>query len=237
MLVVGVIGVLGALAGVAVQVLPRRFSAAERTQITDWEYGKRWRTLPASAIFPVSVSYTPPDTLDDNPSLMLAARRVGVARQATCAAAVDPAAARVLGGDGCTAVLRATYVDGTGTFVVTVGAAVLPGTAQAAAAAQAIEAAAGTAALGPAVRTVSFSNTAAAAFTDKRRQLSGAVADGSYVVLYAVGYADDRPAEQVARDVYTDREMTSAGAGVARAVLSVLAAPVPAPHCPGTPGC
>jgi hypothetical protein len=237
LLVVGVIGFVAALAGVADQVLPRRFSAAQRTQVTDWEYGKRWRTLPASAIFPASVSYAPPDTLADDPSLMLPARRVGVARQAACTAAADPAAARVLDGDGCAAILRATYVDGTGSFVVTVGAAVLPGTAQATAAAEAIEAAAGTAGLGPAVRTVSFSNTPAASFTDKRRQLSGAVAEGSYVVLYAVGYADDRPVEQVARDNYTDKEMTSAGTGVARAVLSVLAAPVPPPHCPGTPGC
>jgi hypothetical protein len=236
LLVVGAIGFLGALAGVADQVLPRRFTAAQRTQVTDWEYGKRWRTLPASAIFPASVSYAP-DTLADNPSLTLAARRVGVARQATCSAAADPAAARVLDGDGCAAILRATYVDGTGTFVVTVGAAVLPGSAQATTAAEAIEAAAGTAGLGPAVRTVSFPNTPAASFTDKRRQLSGVVAKGSYVVLYAVGYADERPVEQVARDNYTAGEMTSAGTGVARAVLSVLAAPVPPPHCPGTPGC
>jgi hypothetical protein len=237
LVVAGVIGFVGALAGVADQVLPRRFTAAQRTQVTDWEYGKRWRTLPASAIFPASVSYPPQDTLADDPSLMLSARRVGVARQATCAAAADPTAVRLLGGAGCAAILRATYVDGTGSFVVTVGAAVLPGAAQATAAAAAVQAAVGASGLGPAVRTVSFSDTPAASFTDKRRQLSGAVAQGSYVVLYAVGYADDRPVEQVEREDYTDGEMTSAGTGVARAVLSVLAAPVPPPHCPGTPGC
>jgi hypothetical protein len=57
------------------------------------------------------------------------------------------------------------------------------------------------------------------------------------VVLYTVGYADPRPHEQVTEDTYADGEMTSAGWGVAHAVLAVLAAPVPPPHCPGTPGC
>jgi len=236
-LVVGVIGLLAALAGVADQALPRRFSAAQRTRITDWEYGQRWRTLPAGTIFPASVSYGPPSVLGDDPSLMLSARRVGVARPASCTAAADPTAARMLDRDGCAAMLRATYVDGTGSYVVTVGAAVLPGSARAAAAAQAVTGAASSSGLGSTVRTVPFRNTPAAAFTDKRRQLSGAIAIGSYVVLYAVGYADDRPAEPVARDSYTDSEMTSAGTGVARAVLAELAAPVPPPHCPGTPGC
>jgi hypothetical protein len=87
------------------------------------------------------------------------------------------------------------------------------------------------------VHTVPFAGTLAAAFTASRRQLSGAAAGGSYVVLWTAGYADDRPREPVAGDSYTDQEITSAGSGVARAVLSVLAAPVPSPHCPGTPGC
>lgn len=231
------LGLLGSLLGVVWQMLPRHFNAAQRQQITDWEYGKRWRTLAAGSIFPAAVSYGPPAALSDDPSLTLSARRIGIARQASCTAAVDQAAARLLNSDGCTAVLRASYVDGTGSYVVTVGAAVLPSTSQAAAVARSIGGAPGNGALGPTVRTVSFKNTQAAAFTDPRRQLSGAAAAGSYIVLYAVGYADSRPREPVAGDGYTDAEMTSAGSGVARAVLAVLAAPVPAPHCPGTPGC
>ena len=69
------------------------------------------------------------------------------------------------------------------------------------------------------------------------RQLSGAVAAGTYVILYTVGYTDNRPKEPVSGDSYADGEMTSAGAGVARAVQSVLGAPVRSPGCPGTPGC
>ena len=230
----GGVGLVGFGIGAVVQVMPRKFTAEQQQQITDWEFGKRWRDLPAGAIFPASVSYPAPAALDDDPSLTLSAQRVGVARQASCASAADPAAAAVLDRDGCTAMLRATYVDGTDSYVVTVGAAVLPGAAQAATAAQAIAGADG---VGSAVHAVPFTGTPAAAFTDKRRQLSGVVSAGTYVVLYTVGYADSRPKEPVTGDSYTDEEMTSAGAGVARAVLSVLAAPVPPPRCPGTPGC
>jgi hypothetical protein len=236
-LVLGAAGFLGSIAGVTNQVLPRKFTAHQRQQITDWEFGQRWRALPAGAIFPVSVSYPAPLVLDDDHDLALAARRVGIADQASCAVAADPTAAAVLDHDGCAAMLRATYVDGTDSYVVTVGAAVLPSASKAAAAALAISSAGNGAGLDPAVRTVPFAATPAAEFTDARRQLSGVMSAGTYVVLYAVGYADSRPREAVAEESYTDEEMTSAGAGVAHAVLSVLAAPVPQPHCPGTPGC
>jgi hypothetical protein len=237
LLAAGVAGLLGSVAGIVNQVLPRRFTAAQRQQLTDWEYGVRWRTLRASAIFPLSVSYLPPAALGDDPSLTLSARRIGLARQSSCAAAADTTAAAALGRAGCAALLRATYVDGTGSYVVTVGAAVLPTTAKAVAAAQAISQAHSTGGLGPTVHTVQFAGTLSAAFTGKRRQLSGVITAGSYVVLWTAGYADDRPREPVATNGYTDKEMSSAGAGVAQAVLSVLAAPVAAPHCPGAPGC
>ncbi len=233
----GAIGFFAALVGVAGQVLPRRFDAAQQQRITDWEYAKRWRTLEASAIFPASVGYAPSARLGDHLTFTLTASRIGVARQASCAAAADPSAARILDAGGCTAMLRATYADGTDSYVVTVGAAVLPGSARARAAAAAISAAPGKGGLGPTVHAVSFTGTPAAAFSNSRRQLSGVVSQGGYVVLWTVGYADERPLEPVAGDTYADGEMTSAGSGVARAVLSVLAAPVPPAHCPGAPGC
>lgn len=234
---IGGLGVAGFGIGVWGQAAPRKFTAAQQRQISDWEFGQRWRDLPAGAIFPTSVSYPAPTQLDDDPSLKLSARRIGVARQASCAAASDPAAAAVLDREGCSAMLRATYVNETNSYVVTVGAAVLPDTARAASAARAIAGAQSGKGLGPAVHTVPFTGTPAAGFTDKRRQLSGVLSAGTYVVLYTVGYADSRPREHVTDDHYADREMTSAGSGVARDVLSVLAAPVPPPHCPGTPGC
>ena len=234
---IGLLGLAGAGWGLTDQLTARTFTASQRQQITNWEYGKRWRSLPADQVFPADASYPPPASIDDDPGLRLGVHRVGIAKQATCAAATDPAAAAVLDHDGCSAVLRATYADDTDSYVVTVGVAVLPGAAQAEAAAHGLSRDTSASGLGPTVHPVSFAGTPAAWFTGRRRQLSGAVSAGTYVVLYTVGYTDRRPAERVAGDVYTDNEMTSAGLGAAHAVLSVLAAPVPAPHCPGTPGC
>jgi hypothetical protein len=236
-LVLGSIGVIVFGVEAGVQMAPRKFTAAQQQQITNWEFGQRWRDLSAGEIFPTSVSYPAPKALDDDPALTLSARRVGVAGQDSCAAAVDPAAAAVLDRDGCAAMLRATYVDATDSYVVTVGAAVLPGAAKAATAAKAIAEATAAGGLGPAVHTVPFQGTPAAEFGDGQRQLSGVVSAGGYVVLYTVGYTDSRTKQPVGSDSYADGEMTSAGTGVAHGVLSVLAAPVPPPRCPGIPGC
>ena len=96
--------------------------------------------MPAGSIFPGQVSYRAFSPFADDPTLTLSAQRVGIARQSTCQTAADPTAARFLDAGGCTAMLRATYVDGTDSYVMTVGAAVLPGTTQAAAAAKKINA-------------------------------------------------------------------------------------------------
>jgi hypothetical protein len=233
---VGGLAALIAAVGIAQGIGPRNFSATQKQQITDWEYGQRWRDLPAGTIFPASVSYTPPESLDDNVSLKLAARRVGIAPQSDCAAVTDPSAATVLDNDGCSAVIRATYVDQTSTFVVTVAAAVLPTVAQANAAAKSLDGT-GAPGLSPTVQAMSVKGTAASAFTDARRELSGADSRGTYVVFYTVGYADGRPKQKILQDGYTTGEMTSMGTGVADSVLSALAAPVSPPTCPGVPGC
>ncbi len=135
-LVLGLIGLVVSVFGVVTQVMPRQFTADQQREIVNWELGRNWRALPASKIFPTSVSYPPPAVLDDGPALTLTAGRIGVARQAACRAATDAAAATVLVRNGCSAVLRATYTDGTKSYVVTVGVAVLPSTAQAATAAR-----------------------------------------------------------------------------------------------------
>jgi len=235
-LVLGIVGLGISLVGIAPQLLPRQFTTLQQRQIKDWEAGARWRTLPAGTIFPATVSYPAPTALDDNAGLTLTANRIGIAKQASCrkatdpAAAVDPAAAAVLARHGCEAVLRASYVDGTSSYVVTVGVAVLPGEAQA-------KAANGELASGAGVLTAQFAGTPAAGFTEGRRQISAHLAAGSYVILYTIGYADVRPRVPITADRYGDAEMTAVGAGVARVVGKVLGAPVPPPRCPGTPGC
>lgn len=224
-----------ALTGIALQLLPRQFSAEQQRQITDWEVGKRWRTMPAGTIFPASLHYAAPSVLSD-PGLQLPADRIGIASQASCAAATDPAAVgAVLARHGCEAMLRATYVDGTDSYVITVGVAAMPGSAQANAAERELAGVGGSSGAG--VRTVPVAGSLAASFTDSRRQLSSSMAAGPYLVFYAIGYTDGRPSVPVTADGYADAEMTAAGAGVAQAVAFKVDRPVPPPTCPGTPGC
>jgi hypothetical protein len=236
-LVLGVAGLAVALTGIAFQLLPRQFSAEQQRQITDWEVGKRWRTMPAGKIFPASLQYTPPRALSDDPTLQLTADRIGIAGQASCAAATDPAAVgAVLARHGCEAMLRATYVDGTDSYVITVGVAAMPGSAQVNAAERELAGVVG-GSNGAGVRTVPVAGSLAAAFTDSRRQLSASMPAGPYLVFYAIGYTDGRPSVPVTADHYADAEMTAAGAGVAQAVASQVGKSLPPPHCPGTPGC
>ena len=234
-LVLGVAGLAVALTGIALQLLPRQFSAEQQRQITDWEVGKRWRTMPAGTIFPASLHYELSSALSVDLNLQLTADRIGIASQASCAAATDPAAVgAALARHGCEAMLRATYVDGTDSYVITVGVAAMPGSAQANAAEREL---ADVGSSGAGVRTVPVAGSLAVAFTDSRRQLSASMAAGPYLVFYAIGYTDGRPSVPVTADGYADAEMTAAGRGVAQAVAFQVGKSVPPPTCPGTPGC
>ncbi|MCL2586263.1 MAG: hypothetical protein FWE35_27845 [Streptosporangiales bacterium] len=233
-------GFAAAAVGVGIQVFPRHFSAAQQQQIMAWEVQGRWHDLPAARIFPSRISYAPPSVLNDiGSSLTLKADRLGVARQAPCRKATDPAAAAILARGGCQAVLRATFTDATDTYVATVGVAPLSSAGQAQDAqtelgAKNLRMSDGRA---PGVRTASFPGTPASGFTDNRRQLSGSVVSGSYLVMYAVGYTDDRALVPVSSDSYAKAEMTSFARGVAASAADTLGTPPPPPHCPGAPGC
>src|SRR5258708_36972662 len=131
-LFLGTAGLAASAAGVSAQLLPRKFTAAQQQQIMAWETARRWRTMPAGQIFPATITYQLPGyALGASAQLSLTARLVGIARQATCQAASDPAAAAVLSAGRCAAVLRATYADQTYSMLVTVGVAVMPGNAAA----------------------------------------------------------------------------------------------------------
>lgn len=243
-LVLALAGVVAAAVGLGIQLLPRHFTPAQQRKIMAWEIAGRWRDVPAGRIFPGTVSYGPPKAIgDDGTSLTLTARRLGLARQASCeasgSAATDPTAVAVLARNGCEAVLRATYTDGTDTYVATVGVVPFPSAARAAAArgelsAKGLRMSGGRT---PGVRVVPVAGTPAAGFTDSHRQLAANVVAGPYLVMYTVGYADGRPLVPVSADNYADAEMTSFGQGVAASAAAVLGAPPPLPHCPGAPGC
>jgi hypothetical protein len=244
-LVLGLAGFVISATGMATQLLPRRFSAAQQQQIENWEIAGRWQQLTAGQIFPASVRYQlSAVVLQDATPLNLNALRVAIAPQSGCGTGVTTAAAAsVLRRDGCQAVLRATYVDATGSYVMTVGVAVLPSAAAATAASQSLTSARLTAAnqseagrLAAGILVIRYHGTAAVMY-DYSRQISGSLARGPYLVMYAAGYADSRPSVPVAADHYSDAEMKSLAGGVAQSVADTLAAPPASPHCPGTPGC
>ena len=244
-LVLGLAGSAVSATGIAIQLLPRQFTAAQRQQIVNWEIASRWQELPAGRIFPASVSYQLSAlVLQDATPVSLEALRIGVAPQSGCGKSVTtPAAAAVLRRDGCTAVLRATYVDATRSYVMTIGVAVLPSHAAAARASQSLSQprltaahSAETGTLAAGILVVRYHGTAAAMY-DYSRQISASFAAGPYLIMYAAGYADSRPRVSVTSDHYSYAEMTSLAAGVARAVADTLAAQPASPHCPGAPGC
>jgi hypothetical protein len=233
--VLGLAGLAASAAGIAVQVLPRRFSAAQQQQIMAWESARRWRASPAGRIFPAIVSYQLPSFALSGPAgLSLRARRVGIAGRVNCAAGADPAAAAVLSRHGCAAMLRATYIDATGSLVVTIGVAVMPDTAATAASIRALPSRHG---VRSGVRPLAFGNTLTAGFGSAQRQLSYAVAAGPYLILSVAGYADGRPRVRVSSDAYAQGEMASLANGVADAVSVPLGALPSPPTCPGAPGC
>ena len=181
----------------AIQLLPRHFSASEQRQIEAWEVMRRWQTMPAGQIFPASVSYQlSAQVLQDVAPLDLDALRVSIAPQESdCAKAVTSAAVgAALRRNGCEAVLRATYVDATRSYVMTVGVAVLPNAAAAASADS------GLARRGwprRAMRSAAVRLPAGVhggqvrrhgvRLYDYHRQISKSFTAGPYVVMYAAG--------------------------------------------------
>ena len=246
-LILGLAGFAVSMTAVAIQLLPRQFTAGQQRQIEAWEVMRRWQTMPAGQIFPASVSYQlPANLLQGATPLDLDAFRVSIAPQESdCVKAVTSAAVgAVLRRNGCKAVLRATYVDATRSYVMTVGVAVLPTEAAAASADSRLSQARLAVARDPVgagrpsggVLVVRFRGVAARQY-DYNRQISASFTAGPYVIMYAAGYSDNRPRVPVSEDDYSDKEMTYMALGVADSVANTLAAHPAPPHCPGTPGC
>jgi hypothetical protein len=231
-LAIGLAALAVAAVGIAHQLLPRQFTTAQQRSIVAWELQRRWRALPAAGIFPESVTYQLPATaLDATSSLHLQARLLQVSPQGSCPAAVSGVAARLLREHGCSAAMRATYVDASGGMVATIAVAVLPGSAAAQAAAAAMTDSPDL------VRALGVPRTAADAFRDAQRQLSRATAAGPYVIMATAGFSDGRHQVKIAADPYLNSELASLAGGLVKSASLVLGKPPAVPACPGAPGC
>jgi hypothetical protein len=236
LLAAGLCGLAVSAFGVAHQLLPRQFTVAQQRRIMTWQMTRRWRAESAGQIFPQTVRYDLSATvLDSSQGLVLAAHRLGIATQTSCAAGLTAKAARILVAHGCSAVLRVSYLDASGSLVATMAVAVLP---DAQAARMATGELTGTPARNPAlVQSLRVARTAAAAFGDAQRQLSRTSYGGPYVIMTTVGFADGRHRVRVSADQYLDQEMLSLVNGLSRSADAALGRPPATPVCPGAPGC
>lgn len=246
-----VLGLCGlAWAGYAAydQFMPRVFTPAQQRQIEAWEVAARWRTIPATRLFPAVVPYRLNGArFGSAGTLRLAARRLAIARQASCARAAGASkpVLALLARNGCQVMLRASYSAADGSFVLTVGIAVLRSQGSALAVAGHLARGSAGASTVPAgarsarllLRPFAVPGTPAAGFGLRQRQLSWVSDAGPYLVVAAVGYADGRHRVQVGEDPYTYQEMSSMLRGVVVAVSAPLDAAPPVPHCPGGPAC
>jgi hypothetical protein len=142
-----------------------------------------------------------------------AARLVGIAPPAPCTAALDSALAQAFGRHGCIKVLRATYVDASGTVVLTAGVAVLPSATAAAQAAADV-----TAIHHAGLRVVAFPGTVTKLFRDSRREWLNLTVQGPYVFLSAAGYASGISG----RGLRANSALIDLGNGVAAREITVL---------------
>jgi hypothetical protein len=236
LLAAGLAGLAVSAVGIAHNLLPREFTVAQRRQIAAWELKRRWRALPAGAIFPDTVSYSVPGLdLNSSTNLTLQARLLSISPNINCAAAMSGAAAQTLSQHGCTAAMRATYVDSSGSLIATVTVAVLPDTAAEHAV---VEDLTGAGTISPeVVQALPVAGTPASVFSDPQRQLASVVGAGPYVIMSTAGFADGRHHVRLAADPYLDNEMSSLTGGLASSAERALGKPLPPLVCPGAPGC
>ena len=236
LLAAGLCGLAVSAFGVAHQLLPRQFTVAQQRRIMTWEMTRRWRAESAGQIFPRTVRYDMPGyALDSSQGLVLAAHRLGIATAASCTAGLTAEAARILVAHGCSAVLRVSYLDASGSLVATVAVAVLP---DAQAARTVTDELTDALSRNPAlVQSLRIARTPAADFGDAQRQLSRTVSGGPYVIMTTAGFADGRHKVRMSADEYLDQEMLSLVHGLSGSADAVLGRPPTTPVCPGAPGC
>ncbi len=242
-LVIGIAGLGLSAIQVATGLLPRKFTPAQQGQIMAWEVAGRWREMPAGAIFPATTTYPPPEALNDGGALTLTTRRLGIAhgrrRAVRRLTSPSPRCSRATAARRSCAPPTWTEPGPTSSPWGSRSslAARRPPRRNGSCPLPALSHAGDVNALAAGLRAASFAGTPAARFTDTRRQLSGSLDAGPYVLLYTIGYADGRPTVPVGVDGYTYAEMDSMGTDLASLIAGKLSAAPPVPNCPGAAGC
>jgi hypothetical protein len=242
----GLAGLIVAGAEIRTQLKPRTFTAAQQSKIKAWEVARRWRVFQKAELFPPVIRYriTAGSTRQDKSEILrLNAKRLGVARQASCQRAAGGSRKLMarLEGEGCWALLRSTYTDATGSLVVTAGIAVLANKSSSRTAARYLTRGSAERLGGVSkqlvLRPFRVGGTSAALFAFPQRQLSWVDAAGPYLVMATVGYADGRARVAIGENHYVKQEMMDLAKGIADKIAARLGAPPAPPTCPGVPGC
>lgn len=214
-----VVVLLGSV-GLLAETRARPLTPGEQHRYQQEEIARRWQAWPASGVFPEEVKYAGLDRAQQY------ARRIGIAPQADCRDAVDTSVAGILEEHGCVTMLRATYVDQTSTFVVTVGVAVLEDEEARVAASDAL-----TQDDRVGVLPVAFPGTVTERFGNDQRQRTGWVGAGPYLVFSTAGYADGRPRAAVAPEEILHSELWPAAKSIGNQIAYFLADPPKVPRC------
>jgi hypothetical protein len=208
LIVVGIAGVAGGGFALAHE-MTRKATKAEITAAAAKELASRWRRLPAGKIFPATVGY------QDYGGNAVTAYLVGIAPPVSCPSAMNAAAFARIRPFGCSTMLRATYVDASGTLAVTVGVAVMSsGTAASNALARL-----GTMATGVSLDALSFRGTVTNDFGNAQRAAGATqMTGGPYLFLFSAGYADGVPASAAG----SNPELVPLGSGLLSSLQSAL---------------
>ncbi|MEU4576810.1 hypothetical protein ACBI99_29255 [Nonomuraea sp. ATR24] len=217
---VSAVVVLLGTAGLFKETRSRPLTAEEQNRYKQEEIARRWQAWPTTGVFPEEVKYLGLDRAQQY------ARRVGIAPETACRDAVDPSVAGVLDEYGCVSMLRATYVDQTSTFVMTVGVAVLKDEA---ARASVTDQLSQDDRVG--VLPVAFPGTVTERFGVQQRQRTGWVGAGPYIVFSTAGYADGRTRAAVPPEEILHPELWPAAKSVGNQIAYFLADPPKVPPC------
>ncbi|MEU6743816.1 hypothetical protein [Streptosporangium sandarakinum] len=220
-LVIAMTNVLVGAAGLVHESGSRRLTPAEQDRYVKDEIAGRWRTWPATLVFPTELQYVGLGGTQQY------ARRIGMAPEVPCRAGTDTPVGTTLAEQGCRTLLRATYADQTSTFVVTVGIAVLGDEERRTAATSrlAVDDRVG-------VRPVAFPGTASALFGAAQRQRNAWIGVGPYIVFFTAGYADGRTREAVAPEEILHSELWPVAQSVAGRIARALGdEPSAVPRC------